>query len=422
MARAAEAIDFDPAEHYQTLRTPHFLVVHPDGYERLAHRAARIAESAFERQTARYGWDLSGRVTIVLDDRSDSASGGAQISPSKTIYVSVAQPTAETSISDYDDWMETIIAHELAHVFHLDMVYGLPWVARQLFGKSFSLNGATAAWNTEGLGVYEETVSSGAGRGRSTYGDMVLRMAALDDAFPGIDEAYYEQTRWPWAGTAYLFGGRFQLWLAERYGEEALVHYHRAYASTPIPFVTWLSAKLVFGRTLESLWQEFGESVNEEARATFEAVESSTTGVTRFTRLTSLEGDAIAPRVTPDGLFVVFSHLSPFEGETVRVVPVEGGRDTILLRDVSSRTFGFGPDGSIYFHRTDIDALYSRKDHLERYDFVSKSSQALVPVDRAYGAPKRLERSSDPDVSRSGRHVAFVQRHQGQTQLVVARL
>ncbi|MBI3178263.1 MAG: hypothetical protein HYZ27_01295, partial [Deltaproteobacteria bacterium] len=206
LASAAGA--YDPSAEYRTVETPHFYVVFAAGYEAIAIRAGELAEVILPRLTRRFDYELSGKVTIIIDDQTDIANGSATILPSKTVTLLITPPTEVSGLEDYDDWLESILVHELTHVVHLDMVYGLPWLGRQLFGKYVALNSYTPAWVTEGLAVYSETIDTGAGRGRSSYVDMVLRMAVLEDCFPTIDRGFRSYSSWPFSNVAYFVGGR----------------------------------------------------------------------------------------------------------------------------------------------------------------------------------------------------------------------
>jgi hypothetical protein len=248
---------YDPEVKFFTLTTPHFFVTYPEGYDHIALRAGTIAEKALPYLVARYGYEPKGRTSIVINDQTDFANGSASTIPTKVITAFVTAPTEVSGLEDYDDWLVTVITHELSHIVHLDMAFGLPLVGRYIFGKYVSMNAYTPRWVTEGFAVYEETVSTGSGRGRSAYVDMVVRIAALEDKFPGIDQGYTGYPNWPFTNIAYFIGGRFQLWLAEHYGEAALVRYHKAYASDPIPYFTWLPAEIAFDASLESVWDEF---------------------------------------------------------------------------------------------------------------------------------------------------------------------
>ncbi|MEO1339435.1 MAG: hypothetical protein AAFV29_27595, partial [Myxococcota bacterium] len=299
VSTAEAAGPYDPEVPYRTLTTPHFHVSFPDGFGEVALRTAKIAEDAWPYFVERYRWEPRGRVSIILNDQSDLANGSATVVPNKVITLFVVPPTRISGLEEYDDWLAAVLIHEMAHIFHLDMAYGITWLGRLVFGKYVAMNSYNPGWATEGLAVYEETVSSGAGRGRSTFVDMVLRAAALEDRFPPIDQAYRAYPRWPFGNIAYFFGGRFHLWLSEKYGEDKMLDYHRTYAANPVPFITFIPSQIVFGESMESLWLAFEADVKADAARIERHI--ATQKVTEPERLTRHGGQSVGPRITPDG-------------------------------------------------------------------------------------------------------------------------
>lgn len=425
-ARALAAGAYDPEVPYYTVKTPHFFVAYPEGYGHIALRAARIAEDTWPYLADRYEWEPDGRITIIINDQTDFANGSATIIPNKVITIYVTAPTRISGLEDLDDWLATVVQHEMAHIFHLDMAYGLPWIARLIFGKYVAMNQYAPAWVTEGLAVYEETMTSGSGRGRSNYVDMVIRTAALEDRFPSIDEGYRAYPNWPFANIAYFFGGRFQLFLAERYGEEALLDYHRAYAADPIPYFTYLPAKLKFDTSIESLWLAFEEEMTEEAERVHRLVETSTMGETIPERLTFHGGESVGPRITPDGDYVIYSTNSPVDGPRVRRLNLRTGEDTPLIDDTLSQSITFTPSGdAFYFQQTEINQRFYQHNSLYRYDTKTQSF-SRVDLDpnepEGFRAPSGALRARDPDVSPNGKRMVFVQTPYGANRLVLAWL
>lgn len=417
---------YDPELDYFTITTPHFLVSYPTGYEHIALRTAHIAENTLPYLVDRYGWMPDGRTSIVINDQTDFANGSATIIPSKVITIYVTAPTEVSGLEDYDDWLTTVVTHEMTHIIHLDMVYGLPWVGRLIFGKYVAMNQYTPGWVTEGFAVYEETVSSGSGRGRSSYVDMVVRVAALEDKFPGVDQGYRGFPHWPFSNVAYFIGGRFQLWLAEHYGEDALLHYHRAFASDPIPYFTWLPAQLAFDASIEALWDAFAEEMRQDAELAVEQIKTSSLAVTSPKRLTRYGGDLLGPRVTPDGKHIIFSTSSPVDGVRVRRIALDGSGDEVLVDDTFSKAISFSPKGdAFYFQQTEINQRFYTHNSILRYD-LEKKDFSVVEIDPAetagFVAPSGSMRARDPDISPDGKQMVFVQTPYGANRLVLAWL
>lgn len=418
---------YDPEVPYLTLTTPRFLVSFPEGYGHIALRAADIAESAYPYMVRRYGWAPAGRISLIINDQTDFANGSATIVPNKVITVYVTAPTKVSGLEEYDDWLSTVIIHEMAHIFHLDMAFGLPWVGRLLFGKYVSMNMYNPAWVTEGLAVYEETVSSGSGRGRSTYVEMVLRAAALEDRFPSIDQGLRGYPHWPFSNIAYFFGGRFQLWLAERYGEEKLLEYHRTYATNPVPYVTAISAKLVFGETMEALWDAFAAEVKEDAERQAAIIARGPLPVTEPVRLTRHGGECLGPRITPDGQHVLYSTSSPVDGPRVRRMRLDGSGDEVLVNDTLSEAISFDPQGTaFYFQQAEINQRFYAHNSLLRYDIRRESFARMKLAEGAdkkeFLAPSGSLRARDPDLSPDGELMVFVQSPYGANRLVLAEV
>lgn len=418
---------YDPDVPYLTLSTPHFQVMYPEAYGHIALRAADLAEQIRPYMVQRYDWAPDGRISIILNDQTDYANGSATIVPNKVITLYVSAPTRVSGLEEYDDWLATVLIHEMSHIFHLDMAYGLPWIGRFIFGKYISMNAYSPAWVTEGLAVYEETVSTGTGRGRSSYVEMVLRTAALEDEFPPIDQGYRGYPNWPFTNVAYFFGGRFQLWLAEHYGEETLMAYHRAYAANPIPFFTYLPAKIVFDTSLESLWLAFELETKQQAQRTLQFIESSSVAVTQPERLTAFGGESVGPRITPDGEYVVWSTSSPVDGPRVRRMKIDGTEPEVLLNDTLSQGVSFTPDGkAFYFQQTEINQRFYSHNNLYRYSDDGTGFVRLTLADEKdeaeFLAPSGSLRARDPDVSRDGKTLVFVQTPYGANRLVIAEL
>lgn len=415
---------YDPDVPYFTLTTPSFLVMYPEGYGHIALRTAHLAEAMRPGMVERYGWDPDGRISIVINDQTDFANGSATILPSKIITLFVSAPTRVSGLEEYDDWITTVLIHEMAHIFHLDMTFGLPWIARLFLGKYISMSAYTPGWVTEGLAVYEETVSTGTGRGRASYVDMVVRTAALQDRFPSIDQGYRGYANWPFTNVAYFFGGRFQLWLAEHYGEEKLMAYHQAYAANPIPYFTYLPAKIVFDTSLESLWLAFEEESTEDAERVRERVQTATIAQTHPQRLTNFGGQSLGPRMTPDGKSIVWSTNSPVDGPRLRKMNLDGSKQSVLLNDVLSEGVSFTPNGESFFlQRSAINQRFYAHNDLFRYDFDTKKfSRVTLHGDedkKKFLAPSGALRARDPDVAPDAKSIVFVQSPYGANRLVI---
>jgi WD40 repeat protein len=413
---AMAAGPYDPALTYRSVGSPHFAVHYPPGAYNLAVRVSRIAERVLVKDADLFGFMPEGQIEVVLTDTSDDANGSAQVMPKNTVRLFLAAPTELTGLSSYDDWLEILLTHEIAHIVDIDQTHGWTRFLRYPFGKYIQWNGYTPQFLSEGVAVYAETKLTPTGRGRSSYVEMILRTAALDDRFLQIDQAHVLFPDWPGGNAAYFYGGRFHLYLSDRFGDRAVRDLHQYYASQLVPYIFYFGAESVFDQSLPSLWDDFRRhelAYAQEVRAGVEAA-----GATASRRLTHHGRNISGSRYTPDGSHIIYSRSSPVDGPTVRMVDRNGENDHFLRLDTLSPRFGFERTGqSFYYSMACITCRFDAYNDLYRYDLATDRATRLRSRDR--GRPLR---GRDPTVSPDGTTLAFVQNDMHQSWLSIAKI
>ena len=256
-ANAMAAGAYDPALKYRTVTSERFAVHYPPGARNLGLRVSRLAEEILLRDAALFGFMPEGPIDIVMVDNTDEANGFAQVLPKNTIHIYLSAPTELAGLSSYEDWLRILLTHEIAHICDLDQSWGFTRALRTVFGKYVQWNGYTPQFLSEGVAVYTETRLTETGRGRSSYVEMMLRMAALDDRFLHIDQANVFFPDWPGGNVAYFYGGRFHLWLADQFGRDKVANLHHTLAAQWIPYVYYFGAHMALGDSLPSLWNQW---------------------------------------------------------------------------------------------------------------------------------------------------------------------
>jgi len=340
-AGAADAAsEFPPNQRWHTLTTDHFLVHFHDGLEPVARRAASLAEDAHARLAPAMHWTPSGRTNLIVTDHVDVSNGSATPFPRNRIVVHVSAPGGDPSspIAYYDDWLETVIVHEYAHILHLDQARGLSRPLRAIFGRNpigFP-NEWAPYWMIEGLATFYESELTDAGRVKGTYAEMVLRTAAIEDRWPSEAQASGLTATWPGGAARYLFGSKFLAWLARRHGSDAVARYFNEYSSRLVYQINE-SAREVFGKSIRRLWAEW----SEEQIARYK----TQTAATKAERLTRLGYETKYPALSPDGTRIAFAHRGAHERPTIRVMTLDGTLERSV--EVNSLSpLSWSPDGS----------------------------------------------------------------------------
>jgi len=352
-----------PDEDWRTLTTDHFRVTFPSPMEELGRRAAGIAEVAYAQLSERLVAPRQGRIDLLITDHSDESNGYATIAPSNRITVFARPPVDGPTLTYFDDWMELVITHELAHVVHLDYTRNpIGRLLRGLFGRADSgwpyfPNTATPGWVIEGLATWYESELTTAGRVHGTFHEMVLRTAMLEGRFERLDQASGSSPLWPGGSRPYAYGSMFFEYLLDRFGDDRMTGFAEAVAGQWIPYRLNAAGRSAFGISLSQAWREWTDSLT----AHYGALDAELAGfgaVTEPERLTRGARWAYYPSVSPDGSTLVYARADGRSDLQLRRQNIAGGESEPLTRTNGLSAYGWLPDGRILLSQFEQDGPY----------------------------------------------------------------
>ncbi len=395
---AASAGPYDPAFSFKSLASPHFVIHFHRGEERLASRLAQIAERVHDT-VARTGTAMPRRRThIVLVDQNDYPNGSATVVPWNAIQIDATPPTGVETIGNTDDWLEYVFTHEYAHIRHLDRSEGWARAAKAVFGRTILAfpNLTLPLWQIEGLATFVESEN---GQGRLHAGDFreVVTTAVRSNRIEPLDRVNGGLVDWPNGEGWYAYGALFHEFLVERYGRDQLEALATRTAGR-LPYLTSGAFRAVYGKSLGTLWEEFGEW----SRTLAAGVSSD-----YVSRLTHRGFSVRTPRIAPDGS-IWFSASDPHRFPAVyRLAPNSTEPERIASR--------FGGTGltirgeSLIFDQLEIVRGAGFQSDLYAIDLNRRRVRRLT----------RHARLADPELSPDGRRLIAVRIQSGVRQLVL---
>jgi Tol biopolymer transport system component len=406
---------FDPSFVWTTLETPHFLIHYHQGGEETAGKAAVIAEDAHARLVPRIRWQPGDKTRLVLVDAMDEANGYTSPIPYNQVVIFLTLPSGGPGfgLTSYDDWLRLVITHEYTHVLQLDMVTGGPDTVQKVLGRIYFPNLFQPVWMIEGLATYEETEQTSGGRGRSPGAEMVIRTAALENAFPQLGQASVFPDAWPSGQVPYLFGEAFTRYLAERYGREKLAEISTVYSGRSFPFLVGSTGEKVLQEDYEALWNEWKHDL--EMRYGRLRNELAAKGLTSSVPLTRKGFVSTSPAFSPDGRTIAFSVVEGDEFPGIYLVRPDGSGAKKITENVfpvsaSGTELAWSADGKrLYYTKIEITRNTAYYDDLYSHDLRADTEVRLT----------RGLRARDPHPSPDGTRLVFVMNRMGMTRLAM---
>jgi Tol biopolymer transport system component len=453
-ARAQEPlayIDYVRTElDWYTIETQHFLV-HYHGDEsgegsRTARVVARIAEDIYAPITSLYELEPDTKVSFILKDYEDYSNGAAYFFDN---VIEIWAPALQTPFRGNHNWLRNVITHEFLHMIQVqktmkasrklpfvylqyldyeaarrpDVLYGFPNVIASYPVPILN----NPAWLAEGTAQFQRA-DFDYDRWDS-HRDMLLRTQVLAGEELTLEEmgGFYSHNSLE-RESVYNHGYAFSRYLADRFGEEALMELSASLGS----WTNWnmkQAAKDAFGIRGEELYRDWMASLREHYQSTspkempVDVVEPE--GFHNYWPTTSPDGSKLA-YVSNRG--EDFSRSGIWVKDLTAEAPTAEAR---LLLDHDEHGVGIGytcslghklvpvVSGSVSWTPDGEHLVYSKtRDTSEGFIVLD-----LYRVHVETGEKTRLSeglRASMPNVSPDGSTIAMVIQNDGSTNLAVA--
>ncbi len=378
---AGALAQFDPTRQWFTLRTEHFDIHYHAGLERVASEAAIHAENAYRLLIPDFEAP-PGRISIVLSDVGDTLNGFANTTNNVVGIFTGQFRSSDLFNPRLSSWWETVIFHEIVHMFDLSQVRGPLKDRTRIFGQLPSQNAVKPFPFVEGTVLYFKHKKLGESRQSDATTRMALRQMVLSGRFPTLDEIRqaYSKSTWPYLGfLVYNYSAWLVQYLEVRFGEEAYKRFTEANAGMLAlkdfnePFLQ------AFGLSLDQIYSDFVRWLSSQFQDEIARIRAQ--GLTPVQKLSSLGFFSEGATDSANGL--VYSHASPLRSGLRLIV---NDRERELLSGPAQHP-QWSPDGRyLLFTASTTTSPYFVGSDLYQYDRLEDRVKRLTNGERVYYA------------------------------------
>ncbi|MCK5072999.1 MAG: hypothetical protein KAQ98_06200 [Bacteriovoracaceae bacterium] len=231
----------DDDKDYFIRQTGDFKLIYPAEYRKLSLYAGKIENAIIKEYRKSFDWKLDDKPDIVMASSNNQiANAFATVFHNNlNVYYGGGAP-----LSDYfaeRSWLFSLISHEGAHLYQLDVKEEVSRVYYSIFGSSFAPhslifvpiftnpNFLLPLWILEGNAVFNESRFGNGGRLFSGEA-RALFYALLKDNLLDETRLTNNHLEFPFGQEKYIVGSYFTLYLANKYGIEKVNRYFREQA------------------------------------------------------------------------------------------------------------------------------------------------------------------------------------------------
>lgn len=251
------------------------LIYYTKAHEYVVPHVARCFENALTFHRRLFDYTPSEKVTLILQDFGDFASGGANTVPFNLIGIGISPFNYVYETMPAEERMNLMMSHELVHVVTLDKPSPTDRFFRSLFcGKVAPIPDSPPSmlyayltsprwyaprWYIESVAVFLETwMAGGLGRALGAYDEMVFRTMVRDSSYiydvVGL-ESEGTKVDFQVGANSYLYGTRFVSYLALTFGPEKLIEWFNQTNDSKSYFAAQFIK--VYGASLDTEWQKW---------------------------------------------------------------------------------------------------------------------------------------------------------------------
>lgn len=264
-------------EYYMSkLETPDLRLLYYDPIQTyLTPYVGQSFENSFAFQRKIFDWTPWDKTTVLLQDLADNGGAAVRGVPNNELTVNIAPMYTTFETFSPGERFFILMNHELVHVATLDVWNDRDAFWRNLFhGKPLPVadhpesilynylaqpRTLVPRWYLEGSAVFMETwMGGGLGRAQGGYDEMVFRAMVRDNAHffdPLGLEAEGNAVDFQVGANDYLYGTRFDSYLALTYGPEKLIDWLKRGNDSKAYYADQFEH--VFGKPLNAAWADW---------------------------------------------------------------------------------------------------------------------------------------------------------------------
>ncbi|MCX7740879.1 MAG: hypothetical protein RML14_09030 [Meiothermus sp.] len=371
---------FDPTRSWFTLRTEHFDIHYHTGLERVAAEVALHAEEAYALLSQDFE-PPPNRLNLVVADVGDVRNGFADPTQNRIGVYTAQFRSADLLNPRLSSWWQTVVFHEVAHLFDLTQVRGPLKEATRIFGQLPAQSAVKPFPFVEGTVLYLKYKKLGESRLNDATTRMMLRQMVLSGRFPSLDEIRQAYTRaaWPPLGLlVYNYSAWLVRYLEERFGQDAYRRLTEANAGMLALKDFNQPFRQAFGLSLDELYADFVRWLPGQFEG--EIAEIRARGLTPTEQLSRLGFYSQGATDSASGL--VYAHTSPLR-QGLRILA--GGGERELLNGPAQHP-QWSPDGRYLIFVRESEGPYFVGSDLYRYDRLEGRLERLTQGERVYYA------------------------------------
>jgi hypothetical protein len=380
-----------PNIRFKEIASDKFVVVYPADYHQLALFTLKQADQIYARLKEFWQCSIKGKIIILLSDYVDRGNGYASYFPFNQIGIDLFPADPESELGNYTQWIPAVLAHELTHLFNLNLASGFSLFMRKIFGSLPLFYPITFApsWMLEGWAIYGESMIDPMGRNYSLDYQQILIEKKRSSSLSHWSRIHGEPLAWPGSMARYLYGSQFLKYLAATYGENSISELVRYYARLPLTFFPQGPFKKCFQQNLNFLWQEFIDR----------SIPSPAPLSAAFSLITASGYEKKYPLVSEDR-YVYYIANNYKSDSTLECLDTQTGQTKILIQKSGLKSYCLdNPAQKIYFTALAVYKNYFYYDELfsfclksGRISQLTKGIRASYPVsagDKIYFVKRR---------------------------------
>lgn len=396
-----DQMGLNPFWDYKTIESEHFRLTFPKELSTQALQITNYYEDAHKLLSKELKWEPNHKVQVLLTDQYDAANGMTSPVSRFGMILYLTPPETWFSTTYYDDWVKLLVVHEYTHYLNMDVTTGIFKIARFIFGDVILPNSLLPTWMLEGLAVLEETKFTRAGRGRSSYFEMISRTAVLENVLNNpkyitLDKINGENPQPPGGETPYFFG--YQMMNeAEKNSELENPMGVLSYRSGG-RFPYFINGNLE--NTIQKNWNQIWLSYVEKTKLKSEKdiAEIKKNPVTTAKKIESTGYESFGSAINSDETLLAYTSEKKEKWSSLYLKNLKTGEE---LR-IEDKFYGVG----MSFHPKSPTLFYSTLHRENQYSFYSELKVYHLDTKKSYFITKNL-RAKDPDLSKDGKFITF---------------